>query len=382
MQRTISIMTGKGSINHNDRKFTAQNVDAERTENNITYCNENIKKAYHKLFDEPVKRYNAKQTRKDRQIQDYYKKISTESKQEKIFTEIIIQIGDKDNMGATTEDGQLAKQILDEYMKGFQERNPNLYVFSAHLHMDEATPHLHIDFIPFTTGSKRGLDTRVSLKGALEQQGFVGTGRSDTELNQWVNSEKEKLSEIMLAHGIEWEQKGTYEKHRSVSEFKRDMAVKEVEDLTKQKNDLEQKISTYKKAEEHALRTAEKLTNGDEFKLPETPPFIPAKTYRTKYIDPLVNKLIKMIVNLTRRCFRAEKEAEQAAAKIKPLKAENEELHRQLWKKNIALSKAEVKVRDFDSIKKYVGAEQTNRWLKEITQLGKNKSKSSRQLDR
>lgn len=64
--------------------------------------------------------------------------------------------------------------MLDEYYQGFQERNTNLRVFSAHLHMDEATPHLHIDFVPFTTGSKRGLDTRVSLKQALAAQGFKG----------------------------------------------------------------------------------------------------------------------------------------------------------------------------------------------------------------
>ena len=175
-----------------------------------SYCNENIRTVYHKLFDEAVKRYNAKQTRKDREIKNYYKKISQDSKQEKPFTEIIIQIGDKDNMGAETENGQLAKKILDKYMQGFQDRNPNLYVFSAHLHMDEATPHLHIDFVPFTTDSKRGLDTRVSMKGALKQQGFSGTGRSDTELNQWRDSEKEILSKIMLEHGIKWEQKGTH----------------------------------------------------------------------------------------------------------------------------------------------------------------------------
>ena len=78
----------------------------------------------------------------------------------------------RENMNADTENGELAKQILDEYYQGFQERNPQLRVFSAHLHMDEATPHLHIDFVPFTTGSKRGLDTRVSLKQALATQGF------------------------------------------------------------------------------------------------------------------------------------------------------------------------------------------------------------------
>lgn len=69
--------------------------------------------------------------------------------------------------------------------------------------MDEAIPHLHIDFVPFTTGSKRGLETRVSLKKALEAQGFVGKGRSDTEWSRWVEAEKESLSQIMLEHRIE-----------------------------------------------------------------------------------------------------------------------------------------------------------------------------------
>lgn len=84
-------------------------------------------------------------------------------------------------MNADSENGQLAKQILDEYYRGFQARNLNLYVFSAHMHMNEATPHLHIDFVPFTTGSKRGLDTRVSLKRALAAQGFKGSSRIETE---------------------------------------------------------------------------------------------------------------------------------------------------------------------------------------------------------
>lgn len=114
-------------------------------------------------------------------------------------------------MNADTENGELAKQILDEYYQGFQERNPLLRVFSAHLHMDEATPHLHIDFVPFTTGSKRGLDTRVSLKQALATQGFKGGSRGDTEWSQWVQSEKEQLAAVMGRYGIEWEHKGTHE---------------------------------------------------------------------------------------------------------------------------------------------------------------------------
>ena len=204
MKRTISAMVGKGSITHNNRDFIAENVDGERTKNNITYCNEKIQDVYHELFDEALQKYNEKQTRSDRVIADYYEKIRT-GKHQIPFDDIIVQIGDKDTMGAETENGELAKKILDRYMHDFEKRNPNLRVFSAHLHMDEATPHLHIDFIPFTTNSKRGLETRVSLKKALEAQGFIGGSRSDTEWNQWVASEKEVLSQIMLEHGIEWD---------------------------------------------------------------------------------------------------------------------------------------------------------------------------------
>ncbi len=148
--------------------------------------------------------------RADRKIENYYEKIRS-SKQEKPFHELILQIGDKENMSAESENGTLAREILDEYYRGFQERNSQLKVFSAHLHMDEASPHLHIDFVPFTTGSKRGLDTRVSLKQALAAQGFKGGSRGDTEWNQWVQFEKEQLAAVMERHGIEWEHKGTHE---------------------------------------------------------------------------------------------------------------------------------------------------------------------------
>lgn len=231
-------MTGKGSLNHNSRKFHAKNTDPNRTHWNVEYCNEDIKDVYHELFDEALKRYNDKQTRKDRKIDDYYEKIRS-GKQEKLFHEVILQIGDKDNMRSETMEGQLAAKILDEYMKGFQERNPTLRVFAAHLHLDEATPHLHIDFIPYVTGSKRGLDTRVSLKQALSSLGFKGGSRSETELNQWVQSEKQKLAMVMRENEIEWDQKGTHEQHLSVLDYKKKVREQEVEELTEHKNLLE-----------------------------------------------------------------------------------------------------------------------------------------------
>lgn len=238
MKRTISVMVGKGSVNHNIRKFHAKNTDPERSNLNIEYCNENIKEVYHQLFDDALARYNEKQTRSDRRIDDYYEKIIT-GKQEKPFHEIILQIGNKDDMNVRSEHGHLAATVLDEYMKAFQERNPTLRVFSAHLHMDEATPHLHIDFVPYTTGSKRGLDTRVSLKQALAAIGFQGGTRSDTEWNQWVAAEKRQLASIMKNYNIEWEQKGTHEKHLSVLDFEKRERAKEVEKLEEKVGNLE-----------------------------------------------------------------------------------------------------------------------------------------------
>ena len=263
MKRTISFMTGKGSVNHNSRKFHAKNTDSERSCLNVEYCNENVKDVYHELFDEALARYNEKQTRSDRRIDDYYEKIRS-GKQEKPFHEIILQIGDKDNMGAKTENGQLAVKVLDKYMQDFQRRNPTLRVFSAYLHMDEATPHLHIDFVPYTTGSKRGLDTRVSLKQALSALGFKGGTRRETELNQWVAYEKEQLAAVMLEHGIEWEKKGTHEKHLSVLDFEKKERAKEVAELEQSISDGKERLSDIQIQHRKAVQETEQIRKKGE----------------------------------------------------------------------------------------------------------------------
>ena len=263
MKRTISFMTGKGSVNHNSRKFHAKNTDPERSCLNVEYCNENVKDVYHELFDEALARYNEKQTRSDRRIDDYYEKIRS-GKQEKPFHEIILQIGDKDNMGAKTENGQLAAKVLDKYMRDFQRRNLTLRVFSAYLHMDEATPHLHIDFVPYTTGSKRGLDTRVSLKQALSALGFKGGTRRETELNQWVAYEKEQLAAVMLEHGIEWEKKGTHEKHLSVLDFEKKERAKEVAELEQSISDGKERLSDIQIQHRKAVQETEQIRQKGE----------------------------------------------------------------------------------------------------------------------
>ena len=328
MKRTISAMRGKGSLSHNRRDFIAENVDSSRTPLNIEYHNEDIRAVYHELFDDALARYNEKQTRRDRVIDDYYEKIRT-GKQEKLFEELIIQIGNKDDMNATSENGQLARQMLDEYMQSFQQRNPTLRVFSAHLHMDEATPHLHIDFIPFTTGSKRGLETRVSLKKALEALGFTGGTKSHTELNQWIESEKQALASIMARHDIEWEQKGTHEEHLSVLDYKKQERSKEVAALETQIGALQEQTATAETAlsekQEQLDDIAPILKNTEKFVrkyddpeqlLPEAGILESGKAFREKKALPILGKLLKY----ARSLFR---ENTELKAKVQKLEKEN-----------------------------------------------------------
>ena len=403
MKRTISFMTGKGSVNHNSRKFHAKNTDPQRSYWNVEYCNQDIREVYHELFDGALERYNAKQTRKDRKIEDYYEKIRS-GKQEKPFHEIILQIGNKDDMGVKTAEGQMAAKILDEYMKGFQERNPTLRVFSAHLHMDEATPHLHIDFVPYITGSKRGLDTRVSLKQALSTLGFKGGTRMETELNQWVTAEKQQLALIMLEHGIEWEQKGTHEKHLSLLDFEKQERAKEVAALEKQKAELEEHNATMQEVNEKWLdqleniereissahenreeadkqadqakkkasqyekklteiapmvkdmeRFAEKYSADPEEVLPEVGTLETGKSYREKKAKPLIKKIVTVLrsvyrayLDLSRKFSDMQKSYERAWSKVNSLTARVEEL----WTENKMLRE---NLGDFERVKGALG---------------------------
>lgn len=374
MQRTISAMVGKGSVNHNSRKFKAENVDAERSYLNADYCNESIKKVYHELFDEALARYNAKQTRADRKIENYYEKIRS-SKQEKPFHELILQIGDKENMGAESENGQLARQVLDEYYRGFQERNPQLRVFSAHLHLDEATPHLHIDFVPFTTGSKRGLDTRVSLKQALAAQGFKGGSRGDTEWSQWVLSEKEQLAAVMERYGVEWEQKGTHEKHLSVLDYKKQQRTKEIERLESKITDkqtefetLSKRIENFDKGTTALSQMQNALENAPEYQLSEPQGFMTAKSYKSKVAEPLIKRLKSLIKTLMVRCFQAIDDYQRLNQTNASLYRSNEQLKSQNKQLTADNNRLREEIKDYKLLRKVFGSRQIDSLLEQARQ--------------
>ena len=216
---TISGMTGRGSIRHNNRSFSAANIDRSRTEQNVTYCNDDLKQVYHEIFDEALAAYNAKKKKTRDKITDYYEHIR-QGKQEKLFHEAIFQIGNLEDCGCGSPGGERAAAALKEFAESFQERNPHLRVFNMVLHMDEATPHLHVDFIPVAMEQSRGLSTRVSMKQALKQQGFVSLGRKQTEWNAWMEREKAALTEIAQAHEFEIISLGGGRPHMDLPEYR------------------------------------------------------------------------------------------------------------------------------------------------------------------
>lgn len=226
-KRSISGVIGKGDLYHNNRRFVAENVDKRRIQDNITIISKDVKAVYHELFDEALAEYNSKQKRKDRIIKDYHAHIR-HSRQEKEFHEVIFQIGNKDDTPCDSDIAIRATEALKQYAESFQQRNPHLRMFNAVIHLDEATPHIHIDFVPFATEQKRGLSTRVSLSKALEQQGFKSEGKMNTCSKLWIENEKQVLADIMKTLDIEWEQKGTHNEHLSVLDYKKKERKKEV----------------------------------------------------------------------------------------------------------------------------------------------------------
>mgnify|MGYP000357489105 FL=1 len=206
--KSISMCEGKGSLSHNNREFTAKNIDPLRTPDNIVFVQQDLGETYHQLFDEAVERYNARQKRSDRKIGDYFehlfnrppsKSVIEGANKQKSFYEHLVYIGTKNDSAVGTPDAEITAECLREYMEGFQARNPNLYVFNVVMHLDEATPHLHIDYIPLGHYS-RGLEVRNAKNKALDEMGFGNDAHSN---NRWRLREWEMLRDICNAHGIE-----------------------------------------------------------------------------------------------------------------------------------------------------------------------------------
>lgn len=228
MAVSLSVVSGQGYLNHNERKFSRKNIDKNRSYLNQQIYGNSLEKAYEKLFFNSIEEYNKNQKRLDRKktVDGYLQELENGKHKrgaEKPFYETIIQIGDKDTCGIIEhpQEAERAKQAILKYLDTWKERNPNLHVFNATLHMDEATPHMHIDYIPVATGYKQGIKVRNSLSKALENQGLgKGKGQFDNASIKWHEQERQALSEIAQEFGFEIEVKGDKRNRLTVAEYK------------------------------------------------------------------------------------------------------------------------------------------------------------------
>lgn len=209
MKASMSITKGAGSLNHNRRKFIAENVDIARVKDDIILIDRDIKMVYEEVFGEALKKYNAKQKRKDRIIKSYYDKIFR-SKQEKPFYELIIQLGNKYN---SKELNEIAPDILIDLVNLIMNKYPNIIIIGAYIHNDEATPHLHLDYIPIAHSKSRGLELKNSHNLAMKEMGY-------SCYSDWRDDLMNDLISISKDYGIEREIMNNDNKHLSVKEYK------------------------------------------------------------------------------------------------------------------------------------------------------------------
>lgn len=224
----VSMPQGKGSQMHNKREYekygkpTPDNIDVSKSHENITLVDRDIKEAYREIFGEALDKYNAKQKRADRKIEDYCDHIKKSKNGEKLFFEDVVQWGSKDDF-QNPQTRERAKEALVKYVEGFEERNPNLKLIGAYIHMDEASPHLHLDYVPVANGYSRGLETRNSLDKAMKQMGFQpeNESRKNNATKLWKESERAVFGEICRGLGLEVEpERKSDRKSLTVEEYK------------------------------------------------------------------------------------------------------------------------------------------------------------------
>lgn len=189
-----------------------ENIDADRTKYNEVLVNENLDKFYESLFGEAVEKYNEKQKRSDRKIGNYLTKIEG-SKQEKVGYELVVQIGNLDTNSAEEEANRIGSSLIyRQWLARFEKEFPNFQVFQAAIHQDEATPHLHVAYVPVSTGNKRGLETKNSLRGAMREMGY-------TDVREVSARMRDLLEEVAKEHGIERLDMGCKRAHLSVRDW-------------------------------------------------------------------------------------------------------------------------------------------------------------------
>lgn len=306
MKVSGSVTKGTGNLNHNRRQlaYVKDNIDRSRTPNNVVLVDRDIQELYAEIFDLAVNEYNAKQKRADRKIKNYYKKIQHDKKT-KTFQELVVQIGSRDAQISPEK----AIQVYTDFLEEFKKNNPKMAILGAYVHMDEATPHLHLDYVPYAEYSK-GMSRRVSNDRAMAQMGYKNW-------NEWREKQDQLLSMCMQKQELEREIVGDISRHKTIAEYKTLMRAmdKQIEQVSK-----EARIT--------ALRYGQNIATQE--KIPEQNELLKAKNAT---LEQYTIELEEEIMEMRKKRYIEENRALEA--RNRELERRNEELERENQEKNL-----------------------------------------------
>lgn len=373
MSMSVSLKkeTNKTNIKHNNRTMSEKekernsHINYSRSNKNKYLVQKDLKELYQEEFGGALEEYNAKQKRNDRKIDDYYKHIQS-SKKTSLQQEMIIQVGDLSDF-LTDSDYEKANEILLEWYEKFEERNPNLKVYNTVIHNDEASPHMHLNFVPVASGYKRGLEKQVSFDRAITQQD--STLDKTRPFDDWREKEVQLLEKLLMERGIERKLVGTNH-YKDVNEYKEKQdLLQEIEFLEgkidKKKEELleisanvpEKKVSLKPKRKEIKTEVKPKLLGKPEITKKETGNYV----FSPQQIEKLENMVTAAVA--------VKKDFERLQGT--DLVMENEKLREEVFqvkKKNLALEKENRELRTENSTLK----ERISDLSYEISSLYKN----------
>lgn len=306
MKVSGSVTKGTGNLNHNRRQlaYVKDNIDRSRTPNNVVLVDRDIQELYAEIFGLTVNEYNAKQKRADRKIKNYYKKIQHDKKT-KTFQELVVQIGSRDAQISPEK----AIQVYTDFLEEFKKNNPQMAILGAYVHMDEATPHLHLDYVPYAEYSK-GMSRRVSNDRAMAQMGYKNW-------NEWREKQDQLLSMCMQKQELEREIVGDISRHKTIAEYKTLMRAmdKQIEQVSK-----EARIT--------ALRYGQNIATQE--KIPEQNELLKAKNAT---LEQYTIELEEEIMEMRKKRYIEENRALEA--RNRELERRNKELERENQEKNV-----------------------------------------------
>lgn len=355
MSFNVSFSSGRGNINHNEREFSTPNVNRNLSKNNVNLKSQDLNEAYKEVFGESCEINNERQKREDRKLSpdQYLKKIENgqgKKNNPKPFYEVVVQIGNMKDSSILNhpEQAEKAKEVLQEYFHEFEKNNPNIHVFNAKIHMDEKTPHMHIDFIPVADGYKTGMPKRNSYSKALEQQGCTYEGQNSNRNNSrivWQDREKDRLVELCRKNGIEakWEKQEISEKHLSVSAYKKLAKINDrnVEQIKKQLEKMSY-FEFVKRGKDKAIETLAEIENAKKGQNR-------AFQEQMKVLTENIKKSETMIMNAEIRKQTINKDIDK---RIDQLNKDIDQLNGEIIETNNLHDVAERKLREVSEIKK------------------------------